>query len=195
LADGNIQYCGRYKKGRMVRLALKESDREHLVKYFKDLESSHDLVYNKKCKSFWAKFTSIPMALSLEDKGWHEFKKDGDIRILTEVPQHLQLHLVRGLLDGDGWIFERRDRQNQWILGFCNLHKPVVKWVHKFLYHIGIEGTAKINSPKNNRVWRFAFANRTVPDVLNKLYGESTRYLERKKSLATKAYQQVVVRK
>lgn len=130
LADGNIQPCGRFNKGRMIRVALQVSDYEHLEKYLADIGSSHSLVYTTtthssssliegEIKAVWAKFTSIPMATSLENKGWHEFKRKGDTKILEDVPKDLHVHLLRGLLDGDGYISKRKNRSlfvDTWIL-------------------------------------------------------------------------------
>lgn len=157
LADGNIQYCGRYKKGRMLRLALQERDKNHLVKYLKSIGSSHKLVPNKKLKSIWAKFTSIIMCKDLEQKGWHGFKRNGDTKILEIIPKTLRIHLVRGLIDGDGWICKqkRQNGNNRWILGFCDLHKNITDWVKCELQKLGAGSSVKTYQSPNDKVWRF----------------------------------------
>ncbi len=208
LADGNIQPCGRNLKGRMIRVALQVGDYEHLEKYLADIGSSHSLVYTTtthsssslvkgETKAVWAKFTSIPMATSLENKGWHEFKRKGDTKILEDVPKDLHVHLLRGLLDGDGYISKKKNRSPQfsWILGFCDLHKSVVLWVQEQMNLVGIIGKTAPHQSKNNRVWNVKYSNRSVPFALNKLYGQASVFLNRKKELATEAWQQAVARK
>ncbi len=208
LADGNIQPCGRFNKGRMIRIALQVGDYEHLEKYLADIKSSHSLVYTTtthspsslvegEIKAVWAKFTSIPMATSLENKGWHEFKRKGDTKILENVPKDHHVHLLRGLLDGDGYISKKQDRspQSSWILGFCDLHKSVVLWVQEQMHLVGITGNVTPRQSKNNRVWHVTYGNKSVPFALNELYGQASVFLNRKKKLATEAWQQVAVQK
>lgn len=191
LADGNIQPCGRNNKGRMVRIALQERDEKHLQQFLTDIGSSHRLFHDPTKKAFWAKFTSKPFALQLENKGWHLFKKTGDLSILSHVPTPLHRHVVRGLIDGDGCIAKRKRQNNPWILQFVNLHKSVVEWTKNELKGLGIKGEVRIAQPKNNKAWVFSYANSSVPIVLRKLYQKSTISLERKRLLAIEACQSI----
>ncbi|MHA2279562.1 MAG: LAGLIDADG family homing endonuclease [Promethearchaeota archaeon] len=193
LADGNIQACGRNNKGKMIRIALQKRDESHLVKFLRDIKSSHRLFPDEKHNAVWAKFTSAPMAQSLEDQGWHQFKRAGDTTILENTPNELHIHLIRGLIDGDGCIHERKNRQNQWILEFVNLHKPVVEWVKSGIQKLGATGNGKIS--KNERIWKFRYSNSSIPTVLNNMYGTASVFLDRKHKLALKAYQQAASQK
>lgn len=82
-----------------------------------------------------------------------------------------------------------------WILGFCDLHKSVVLWVQEQINLVGITGKATPRQSKNNKVWHVVYSNRSVPFALNEIYGQASVFLDRKKKLATEAYQQVVPRK
>lgn len=122
-------------------------------------------------------------------KGWHEFKREGDTRILENVPAELRVHLLRGLIDGDGCISRRkgRSKESQWILGFVDLHRSVAEWVRQELIHLGASGCPKVGQHKNNKSWNFMFANRSVPLVLQTLYRDASISLTRKRKLALSA--------
>lgn len=189
LADGNIQACGRYKKSRSLRIALQNRDESHLVKLRKALGSSHKIKDNPKTKSSWLCITSIGLVTPLIESGWYEFKRNGDVRIMEMVPMFLRQSLLRGLIDGDGWITMKKDRNNdsKWVIGFTDLFKTVVIWVKREIERTGIESLAQIYKPKNHKNWSIAYTGNIAKKVIRSLYTNDTVFLDRKQKLAMEA--------
>lgn len=110
LADGCL-VNRRYKSGRRERVfvvGLAHKDRQHLEKLRDAMGSTHPI------KERWRKrkdgtrrkcavltITCAELARGLLSNGWDEFKIDGK---WPKISRDLERHLVRGLIDGDGWV-------------------------------------------------------------------------------------------
>lgn len=185
LADGNISYNGRNKNGRALRIALQRRDETHLLKLRESLESSHPLKQDNTLMCTWLCISSKPLTASLEKAGWVDFKRKGDTRILQSVPANLVIHVLRGLIDGDGWITKDNRR---YILGFTNLHKSVVTWFDNAIRRLGFTSCAKPYQPKGHRNWCVCYSHKRVTSLLEFLYQNSTISLERKTKRAIQAF-------
>ena len=179
LADGNISYSGRYNKGRHLRIALQNKDKNHLEKMKFSLKSNYNLKLDKN-NCFWLCFNSLKLTKDLENLGWFDFKKNGNTRILESVNITLRKHLIRGLIDGDGWIF---DAKRRWILGFVDLHKSTVDWFHEYIQSIGFGKKTKVKKCLKANAWKVAYSNKKVPDLLKHFYEKSKINLDRKYDL------------
>jgi len=186
LADGNIGHTGRYGKARQLRCTLQRRDKKHLAKFLTSLNSDHK-VYDimavnratkKKYPASIVRVTSKRLCEPLERLGWREFKTRGETRILDSTCDTLKPHLIRGLVDGDGWICFSG---NRWIFGYCDLHKPIVEWVKSWIAH----GNPRVTQPKNNKSYRIMYTgSEQVPSIIDRLYNNSSIALDRKASLA-----------
>lgn len=185
LADGNIGTGGRYKKGQVLRVALQDRDRSHLEKLKDAIRSSHTLKDNLKTRSSWLCITSIGLTRPLVKNGWHEFKKNGDVRIMDLVPNELRRHLLRGLIDGDGTL---GCYNGKWRLGFTDRHRPVTEWVKREIEKAGIVSSASVYQQKIHQNWTFYYSgNRIAKKAVRLLYRNCTVSLDRKLALATEA--------
>lgn len=181
LADGNISYAGRNRKSRVLRCTLQRRDKQHLIKFMKAIDTNKPIkdiqaIERKSGKQYPASFarvTCTKLCHDLETLGWHEFKQTGNTKILSHVPVILQRHLMRGLIDGDGWITNSKRVR----LGYCDLHQQVVEWVRD---HINL-GQPKIKRRNNNKCcWIIYTGKKRIQHLLIMLYANCNISLERK---------------
>ncbi len=184
LADGNIGDTGRNRKARQLRCTLQERDVGHLEMLRIWLGSTHPMKYLPDKKAWLLRITSKRLVRPLEEAGWYGFKKHGDVSILNAVPYNLQSHLIRGMIDGDGYI----GYDGKWRFGFVDLHYDVVHWVQSwFMDNAGVKRT-KINHPSMAYTFYYT-GNIQVPRLMNLLYANCTVALDRKLKLASRAIQ------
>jgi hypothetical protein len=185
LADANIGEHGRYGKSKALRCTLQRRDRQHLVRFLKDIGTDKPIqditaINRKSGKGYPASFVRITCTRLCDDllrHGWHEFKENGDVAILNTVDKELRYHLIRGLVDGDGWIVKRK-----YGIGFCDLHKSIVQWVRQ---HID-NSRPPLFRTKRNKCYRVIFTGKNrVQAIINRLYLDCQIALARKLSLAT----------
>lgn len=193
LADGNIQGNGRFNRGRGLRIALQRRDEPHLVKLQKALHSNHRLKRDDRLGCTWLCISSRPLTQPLEISGWHEFKRRGDLRIVQVVPSSLICHLLRGLIDGDGWVCHHQEDKTKphkkWILGFTDLHRSVVEWVAQQFSIASCPSKARVRQGKGHRNWTISYSgNNMVPPMLRWLYHNCTVALDRKFNLASQSF-------
>lgn len=111
-ADGYISEDNKH----VIELALKESDKNHIEKFKKALDSQHKI--GKKQVSLNNK-KYIAYRINIRDK-----KLNNDLRLLgltsnksydsnipfDYIPKHLINHYIRGLFDGDGSVYKSQNR-------------------------------------------------------------------------------------
>jgi hypothetical protein len=185
LADGNIAYNGRKRKGRALRIALQKRDVTHLIKLKEAIGSSHPIKPDKKRKCVWLCISSRPLTEPLEIAGWHDFKQSGDTRIFQSVPHILIPHVIRGMIDGDGCITKDRRR---YILGFTDLHKSIVIWFDEAIHRLGFPSKSKPYNAKKHKNWNILYSHKRVPELLRFLYQDSSIFLDRKMIRATRSF-------
>ena len=92
---GNIQHC--------ICLELHRDDSYLLDRFLKLVNCKNKLTKHRNC--FVLRFHSDHMAKTLSNFGIVP-RKTGHERInwINNIPEHLQRHVLRGLIDGDGWV-------------------------------------------------------------------------------------------
>ena len=182
LADGNVST-------RSVRVSLKESDRNHVEKLRVAVKAGSEVKIQKNAVPGRWKATLVMSSIHMRDallsKGWDEFKKKGDLRIVESVPEVLRRHLLRGLFDGDGWITEMSNDSP--LVGFVDSHESPVVW-----WRDSLCGTLDIKAPPVKRAGssvkkKNAFNVKIscfgrVRAIRDFFYSEPGPYLERKKA-------------
>ncbi len=193
LADGTI--CNRtgYTTPKSLNLSLQWSDHDHVVKFRRAIEYGGSIRHTKYYDKRYSKtrhradlfISSQKICKDLINLGWIKFKKIGDIQILNDVPNHLQVHLVRGLIDGDGCIIYSEHRNRKDILfHFTDLYCSVVKWMAQW-----IRTNYGVKEPpieRNGKSRAYALKYHSIPDIqiiLSGLY-RSDPYLDRKKLIS-----------
>ncbi len=123
---------------------------------------------------------SKELSQSLLEKGWDDFKKGNNTRILDFVPEDLQNHIVRGLWDGDGSISKKAN--GQFSANFVDMHKPPVEWVANFILE-RTEHEIPVRKRNDQSLFYIHFdGNRKVCEILSEVY-TSQPVLSRKQVL------------
>lgn len=176
VADGCVT-----KNSNRIKIVLSSKDIKHLEKFKLFLKSSHPIKNFTKSNDFikngeYSEFSvfSPHTKKSLNKLGVHHNKtKEGAI---PGISQKLQKHLLRGILDGDGWVsITGRKKCISLEAGICG-NIFVIEWVSSKLKELKI--IHKTTSDKS--IFRIRLSNRRAEKFLDWLYQDSKIYLDRK---------------
>lgn len=193
-ADGNV-YIPNYKqnksKGGRIEIALKANDDYHLYNFISDINGNMELKYRdiklndniyKSCRLYLG---SIKMVTDLIKHGCIPNKS-----LLLKFPKHLDNnlypHFIRGYFDGDGCvafnIYEFNDNLNLNVLGTYEF----LAELKNILENNNIK-CSNIKPSKSKAFTLFIFGRDNIANFYNYVYGDGTRFLERKRELLRQA--------
>lgn len=180
-ADGHV---GKY----IVSIQLGIKDKEHLKKFRLSINSTHPVIErNGQCNTPVARISigSKKLVTFLRKLGL-DSNKTFNIKPCSSVPDNLVRHYWRGLVDGDGWILERkRGNKSGWDIGLCSASPELLEGFREFIVdHIpNFKGQVRPDGKKN--LYRLRCNGITGPrQVAHLLYYNSTIHLDRKEKLA-----------
>lgn len=140
LADGNV-YTKNYKN--TISLGLKGTDKEHVQKFITCLNIKNKLyeTYMKQGYSIGNKkvqiaFSSNQIVVALEEFGIIPKKSSFDIKYKIQeiIPEMLQRHFWRGVIDGDGYItISNRPQFSIGLVGTYKLLEDFLIYCKKFV--------------------------------------------------------------
>ena len=124
-ADGSIS------KINVISIALKAEDKNHLLKFLKNVNGVADqLHYNKETNSYKISLCSIIMTEQLKQYGFTTNKSyDNTDYIFSLIPNQYKKDFIRGFWDGDGYVSKNNVNQNitgvisnnnKLLISFCN---------------------------------------------------------------------------
>jgi hypothetical protein len=178
LADGHVS--ANKTGGKTIRLELQSSDKPHIEAFLQSTGSNANIRHGvRQLKgstnhSDWTMVCSGKLTRSLEDKGWHEFKKSGDCRIVQDVPDELIPSLMRGLFDGDGCFMKERAT-------FVDAHLSVCHWFQeKLVRHARIKRAPISPNPGNTSYVVKWSGYERLHTIANFLYSTPGPILKRK---------------
>lgn len=188
LTDGNVHKMKRNTDQYRIQIDLKYQD-EYIIKRFKDAIHSNNQVshYNKngRNEAIFA-IHSTKMANDLRAYGIYE-NKTFDAELCYKVPYELFKHYIRGIFDGDGTVYVRNNKKQQFAFGFYGTHK-LVQQVQEYLNEqIGMTK----NSIYDKETVSFIL-NSKKQDVINFykfIYSDASIYLTRKKQVFENYFQ------
>jgi len=176
LADGSISRRGPGGYPKRLTITLQRRDRDHLLKFKNFLSYSgpiKDTVRVDKRNGHISLQSTITVCSShlckqLLDAKWDSFKKEGDSSILEAVSEANTIHLMRGLLDGDGGFIV--DRSSQSFVYFVSAHEQIALWYqHKMIRQFGFKVTKLFRS--REKIFRVQYrGNIQVNRFLKSLY-------------------------
>lgn len=176
LADGHIM------KGALSS-ELQSGDHEHLIKMARSFGSDAPIgkSSHKRNEKTYASSRCIlcskKLLNTLLDHGWDDFKKKGDCRILSIVPD-VHLHdCLRGLFDGDGCLTRHK---KDFHFTLTDAHESVVTWYRDVLVkNLGLRPIRIYPSTKSKSAFLLHYGgNIQMTKIMNYLKGEPC--LERK---------------
>lgn len=124
-ADGSVVLDKSGKRSPMISIALKLSDIKIIEKFKEVLNLSSALRYDKRegKETVGIGFRNEKMANDLSKYGIIP-QKTYLTKKLPKVPESLERHFLRGLLDGDGSIYQETKSQ-KYRIDFCSCHKSI----------------------------------------------------------------------
>lgn len=183
LADGCL-VNRRYKNGRRERVfvvGLGVKDEDHLMKLRNALGSSHPIRHEirtykgsvSRCAVL--KITCAELAHGLLQNGWDAFKKEGK---WPKVEKSLERHMVRGLIDGDGWV--TKPQRSVVEIGLCDVHREPLIQALRVLGEQANLLEAYSNSSKD-RIWKWRLSGEKCRRLYRVIYSKATVWLDRKR--------------
>lgn len=195
LADGTIKRHARYGTTHSLVLGLASIDSPHIESFRSTIHFSgpnkkihyYDKRYDKWYDRSQVTVTSRYLCDRLVSMGWDDFKKRGDVTVLDSVHDSLRVHLLRGLVDGDGCIaLNMKEQRAMPLFHFTDLHESVVHWVFQSLSStLGLQmPIIKENGNGTKRGFNARWCDiSSVKKVTSYLY-DSGPWLHRKKSIS-----------
>lgn len=183
-ADGSIVLDS---KGRApdIRLELMESDISVLQNLKESLKINSALRYNKRANrqngTLTLSIRSKQMAEDLQQYGIIPNKtKNQKELVLNKIPVDLYSHFLRGLIDGDGSIYQ--DKRG-WHISFTSHYYNLVNEVGELLYNIA-QIPKTTNPTYYNGVAKITINGKSAKKILSILYVNAKHYIARKYSKA-----------
>ncbi len=188
VADGHIEQCT--ENSWRLSVTLKDTDIEHLEKLKKALNADNQVsVYKRKDSRLKAGYSSIAQfkvsskQLTSDLAYYSVSSQKFKINRLPYIREDLQRHLIRGYIDGDGWI-----RKRCASIGFCTSRLHIKNYIVPYIKANDI----RINVINESNRYNTALYNCNVDHVKDArklmwlLYHDATVYLDRKKELVDK---------
>lgn len=178
-ADGNVSYSN------SVIIGLSSVDDGHIKKFAQCVDASglvKNLLSNVKIS-----LSSKHMCDALYKLGVRPCKSSNVMPATEWFPVNLHRHYWRGVIDGDGSIFNCYDKRNNtvnWYVALCG-NKYIVDGFRNFVISQGIETQRSSVLVPGYPDWyrRVSFVGSFLPfNVASLLYGNSSIFLDRKYS-------------
>lgn len=195
-ADGSIEKQGKYESYRLS-FTQKGSDVDHLYKLRRALESEHKITvktdsstrYKEPITQARYRVNSNELVNDLMELGLVQ-RKTGKER-LPEVSSTLKKHLIRGYIDGNGWIRKKGG------IGYVATTTQVRDYITSYLSNVL---NVYVAIKDESRMYNVSVYNCNINrkndyiKVMEHLYQDATIYLTRKKELADTHIQNALLR-
>lgn len=180
--DGNVFI--RNKSGQ-ISLEIHIQDKEILDKFKQEVNSNNTISYRKRrnTETVCFRISSYKMCLDLSKYGIIP-NKTKKTKTLPDIPNEFKKDFIRGLIDGDGSIYQSSNKYNH--VTFCsyqyNICNQLQNWCDEL---INSKNKAKILKDKGKEIYRVHYNNQEqVKRLVTVLYKDSNFYLARKYSKA-----------
>ena len=170
LTDGNVS-----SKENIIRLSLSSKD-EEILNIFKEKTGNENKICIREDKNHSERI------FQLRNKKWKDdLSKYGVVpqkTAISEMPiiqKNMMPHLIRGMIDGDGWISAAAHQ-----IGFCGNEKTVTQLKDYLVETLNIYNIKVIHPSKN--LWQVSWASiKDIVKIGNYIYRDKNDcYLKRK---------------
>ena len=170
LTDGNVS-----SKENIIRLSLSSKD-EEILNIFKEKTGNENKICIREDKNHSERI------FQLRNKKWKDdLSKYGVVpqkTAISEMPiiqKNMMPHLIRGMIDGDGWISAAAHQ-----IGFCGNEKTVTQLKDYLVETLNIYNVKVIHPSKN--LWQVSWASiKDIAKIGNYIYRDKNDcYLKRK---------------
>lgn len=189
LTDGNVHII---KKSGLYQISLElcVKDKDILDKFKKVVNSESKVSYRKRenTEMVCVRFYSEIMAKDLSKYGIIP-NKTKKLKHLPILSKELMKHFIRGMIDGDGSIYQSCGKYNH--VTFCSYSYNVCNELQKICDgFIKEPNLAKILKDKGKEIYRVHYNDQTkVKQLVTVLYKDSNYYLARKYALAKNIFE------
>lgn len=163
--DGSVQ-----EQGRRLRIELKNDDLDVLKKFKIFMESNANItsrINNQGCECSKIDINSIELGKYLAEYNIIPNKTETFEIPVDKIPKEYIMDFMRGLMDADGCIHIRKERNNIPSISFVAHNKKCVEQVKEIL-----KIDNKIYNHNNN--YTIAKEGKGVKNILDKIYENST---------------------
>jgi hypothetical protein len=174
ISDGSVADSG------SISIELHEEDRYIVEEFRQALDSEHAITSTRSCVRF--AFRSHKIAQDLTKYGVVPRKTDRTY--LPSLDRKFMPHLIRGVFDGDGTVYRRKDNDGKLRLsfGFYGSEKLLVD-IRQFLHEeIGMSIKNKIQ-PKIGCFMLYYGHRSDIRKFYDYIYGDANFYLKRKRNV------------
>lgn len=176
-ADGYLPF-GKNGAGNRLVLSLAEKDKEILYMIAKEIEYEgeiHTYLATDKIHSFASlAFTSKVLRKKFEDYGIVN-NKTYKMHKLPNIPDEFMIDYIRGYIDGDGSIYEKRGHP---IFSICSANRDFLEEVQKYLLN---KFELKSSISKDHNVFQLSFGAAASRKLGHLMYDNNYLALPRKK--------------
>lgn len=160
------------------RLTLSSKDLDHLEKFRQFLGSNHKIGNDS------ISLTSRKIVSDLISHGVEVRKQFSDSIKFPNIAPELKRHFIRGLIDSDGWVGKSKN------IGVCGKSKILLDGINnEIVSAIGVIGVICHRTNHWGSVYTLDFKTSNFKELYSHLYLDSTIFLNRKKAIADKLYQ------
>lgn len=161
--------------GRSISIDLAEKDIE-LVEFVRDcLCPTKPLEYRIKTKSVRIRVSSVVLCRKLESLGI--FKNKTGKEFLPDIPYEFIAPYIRGVFDGDGWVYTRR---NSVECGIVSASKDFLISLRGYFKDIGVIRLKK-KTPNSRDLWQWDMYSRHAEMFRDIIYNDASIFLSRKR--------------
>lgn len=186
--DGNVQSDKTEKRSPQIRIQLKISDIKILQDFRTILNIQSKITYDKRKNKECAvlSFRNKHIADSLSKYGVVP-NKTYLTKHLPDIPEQFKIHFLRGLLDGDGSIYQ--EKNGKFRIDFCSYHQSICEDFRQMCNSLLDENNT--NRIENyGTAYHIRFSKQSiVKQLATVLYKESKISLARKYSLAERIFE------
>lgn len=170
-----------------LRLILEASDKPHIEKFNKFLKSEYEIhLRNRKSDGKIRKkarliVTDKNFTDRLRELGITPHRKYFD---LSELPQELYHHWVRGYFDANGCITRIINKGNRYTarINFSAPNKDIIIWIKDQLMQFSKIPDKKVQKIKNKEAYCIDYGGKNICEkIYNYMYKDATVFLDRKK--------------
>lgn len=165
-----------------IRLEVQEQDAYILESFKNELKLTNSKLYQRVKENSVTKtlcWYSTEMANDLSQYG--VVPRKTLTTFLPNIDEKLMSHLIRGLIDGDGWITEIHTRPNKshLVIGFCGSEQCVTQLRDYLVNRLNIYPVKVIQNGIN--LWQVSWASqKDVKKIGDFIYQDANFYLTRK---------------
>ncbi len=157
-----------------LRLHVSKKDKTHIQKFKKQINSNHP-IHNCQLNTISLNICSKKMASYLKKLGVIPAKTF--ILEYPKIPKKFNNHFIRGVFDGDGCIYKRKDGIKTW-----SIYTASEKFKNQLINIINSETGINVFSYKQGNGYTLRiFRKNDIPLIGEYMYKNSTIFLERKK--------------